>query len=50
MLKLFLIDRAGFVREIYALDTLKPPQLANDVLTLVQEANRARAPAASAAW
>lgn len=37
MLKLFLIDRSGFVREIYALDTLHPPQLANDVLTLVQE-------------
>lgn len=37
MLKLFLIDRAGFVREIYALDTLHPPQLANDVLTLVRE-------------
>jgi protein SCO1/2 len=46
MLKLFLIDRAGFVREIYALDTLYPPQLANDVLTLVQEVNRGRAPAA----
>ena len=43
MLKLFLIDRAGFVREIYALDTLHPPQLANDVLTLVHEANGARA-------
>jgi cytochrome oxidase Cu insertion factor (SCO1/SenC/PrrC family) len=37
MLKLFLIDRDGFVREIYALDTLHPPQLANDVLTLVRE-------------
>jgi cytochrome oxidase Cu insertion factor (SCO1/SenC/PrrC family) len=37
MLKLFLIDRAGNVREIYGLDTLHPPQLANDVLTLVRE-------------
>ena len=47
MLKLFLIDRAGFVREIYALDTLYPAQLANDVLTLVQEAERGRTPAAA---
>lgn len=46
MLKLFLIDRAGFVREIYALDTLHPPQLANDVLTLVLEMNRGRTRAA----
>jgi hypothetical protein len=37
MLKLFLVDRAGFVREIYGLDTLHPPQLENDVLTLVRE-------------
>ena len=43
MLKLFLIDRAGFVREIYALDTLHAPQLANDVLTLVREVDGSRA-------
>lgn len=43
MLKLFLIDRAGFVREIYALDTLHPPQLVNDVLTLVGEAGNGKA-------
>jgi cytochrome oxidase Cu insertion factor (SCO1/SenC/PrrC family) len=46
MLKLFLIDRAGFVREIYALDTLYPAQLANDVLTLVREGARGRTTAA----
>lgn len=37
MLKLFLIDRAGFVREIYALDYLHPAMMVNDINTLLLE-------------
>jgi protein SCO1 len=38
MLKLFLIDRLGMVREIYSLDFLQPPVLYNDIRTLALEA------------
>jgi cytochrome oxidase Cu insertion factor (SCO1/SenC/PrrC family) len=37
VLKVFLIDRAGFVREIYSSDFLHPRMLRNDVETLVLE-------------
>ncbi|HET9022941.1 MAG TPA: SCO family protein [Burkholderiaceae bacterium] len=37
MLKLFLIDRAGVVREIYALDYLHPDMMVNDINTLLLE-------------
>jgi cytochrome oxidase Cu insertion factor (SCO1/SenC/PrrC family) len=37
VLKVFLIDRAGFVREIYSSDFLHPRTLRNDVETLVLE-------------
>ena len=37
MLKLFLIDRAGVVREIYALDYLHPDMMVNDIETLLLE-------------
>ena len=37
MLKLFLIDRAGIVREIYALDYLHPDMMMNDINTLLLE-------------
>ena len=37
MLKLFLIDRAGIVREIYALDYLHPEMMVNDIETLLLE-------------
>jgi protein SCO1 len=40
MLKLFLIDPAGSVREIYALDFLQPEVMLNDILTLRMEAQR----------
>jgi cytochrome oxidase Cu insertion factor (SCO1/SenC/PrrC family) len=39
MLKVFLIDAAGVVREIYALDYLHPAVILNDIRTLVLEAN-----------
>jgi cytochrome oxidase Cu insertion factor (SCO1/SenC/PrrC family) len=38
MLKLFLIDREGRVREIYALDFLHPDMMLNDIDTLLMEA------------
>jgi protein SCO1/2 len=38
MLKLFLIDAAGTVREIYALDYLQPEVMLNDIRTLRMEA------------
>ena len=38
MLKLFLIDPAGTVREIYALDYLQPQVMLNDIRTLRLEA------------
>jgi cytochrome oxidase Cu insertion factor (SCO1/SenC/PrrC family) len=37
MLKLFLIDREGIVREIYALDYLHPAMMINDIETLLME-------------
>lgn len=37
MLKLFLIDRHGVVREIYALDYLHPAMMINDIETLLLE-------------
>jgi cytochrome oxidase Cu insertion factor (SCO1/SenC/PrrC family) len=37
MLKLFLIDRSGVVREIYALDYLHPEMMVNDIQTLLLE-------------
>ncbi len=37
MLKLFLIDRDGVVREIYALDYLHPAMMINDIETLLME-------------
>ena len=37
MLKLFLIDRWGVVREIYALDYLHPDMMMNDIETLLLE-------------
>ena len=40
MLKLFLIDTHGVVREIYALDTLQPEVMLNDMRTLSMEAAR----------
>lgn len=40
MLKLFLLDRDGFVREIYALDYLHPMMILNDVETLLLEERR----------
>jgi protein SCO1/2 len=40
MLKLFLIDAAGTVREIYALDYLQPEVMLNDIRTLRLEAQR----------
>jgi protein SCO1 len=43
MLKLFLIDRDGMVREIYALDYLHPAMMLNDIETLLIEERRARA-------
>jgi len=44
MLKLFLIDAHGVVREIYALDYLHPELLYNDIVTLLAE-ERGAAPA-----
>jgi len=46
MLKLFLIDAAGTVREIYALDYLQPEVMLNDIRTLRME-GRARESRAS---
>jgi protein SCO1 len=37
MLKLFLLDAEGMVREIYALDYLHPQVIANDIETLLME-------------
>jgi len=43
MLKLFLIDRDGVVREIYALDYLHPPMMVNDIETLLLEERQTNA-------
>lgn len=40
MLKIFLIDSAGVVREIYALDFVQPEVMLNDVRTLMMEWDR----------
>jgi hypothetical protein len=40
MLKLFLIDPEGTVREIYALDFLHPAVILNDIRTLAMESPR----------
>jgi cytochrome oxidase Cu insertion factor (SCO1/SenC/PrrC family) len=40
MLKMFLIDRAGVVREIYSLAFLQPEVMLNDIRTLVMEKPR----------
>jgi protein SCO1 len=39
MLKMFLIDRTGFVREIYSLAFLQPPVMLNDLRSLSMEEN-----------
>ena len=41
VLKVFLIDRSGFVREIYTSTFLHPQTLLNDIETLVMEEGRA---------
>lgn len=43
MLKLFLIDPSGVVREIYALDYLHPDMMVNDIETLLLEERAAAA-------
>ena len=40
VLKVFLIDRAGFIREIYTSTFLHPQTLLNDIDTLVMEDSR----------
>jgi len=42
VLKVFLIDRAGFIREIYTSTFLHPKTLLNDIETLVMEDARER--------
>ena len=42
VLKVFLIDRAGFVREIYSSMFLHPKTVLNDIETLVLEERAAR--------
>jgi cytochrome oxidase Cu insertion factor (SCO1/SenC/PrrC family) len=42
MLKLFLIDREGRVREIYSTDFLHPQAMLNDIRTLVMEEDARR--------
>jgi len=42
VLKVFLIDRSGFVREIYSSDFLHPRAVLNDIETLVLEERAAR--------
>jgi cytochrome oxidase Cu insertion factor (SCO1/SenC/PrrC family) len=44
MLKMFLIDRAGVVREIYTLAYLQPAVIANDIRTLYLEETAQVAP------
>lgn len=41
LLKVFLIDRDGWIREIYTFAYLDPPVLLNDIRTLLQETNAA---------
>lgn len=42
MLKLFLIDREGRIREIYSTAFLHPEAMLNDIRSLVMEADAAR--------
>jgi protein SCO1 len=42
VLKVFLIDRAGFIREIYTSTFLHPKIVLNDIETLLQEESTAR--------
>jgi cytochrome oxidase Cu insertion factor (SCO1/SenC/PrrC family) len=42
MLKLFLIDRQGWVREIYSTDFLHPEAMLNDIRTLLMEEDARR--------
>jgi len=49
MLKLFLIDGRGEVREIYSLAFIQPPVIFNDIKTLALEAGRPSRVASSAA-
>ena len=44
MLKMFLIDARGEVREIYTLAFLQPPVILNDIVTLALEAGRHQQP------
>jgi protein SCO1 len=44
MLKMFLIDAHGEVREIYTLIFLQPQVIFNDIKTLALEAGRGPAP------
>jgi hypothetical protein len=44
VLKVFLIDRAGFIREIYTSTFLHPQTLLNDIETLVMEDGRQGSP------
>jgi hypothetical protein len=44
VLKVFLIDRAGFIREIYTSTFLHPRTLLNDIETLVMEDGRPGSP------
>jgi protein SCO1/2 len=44
VLKVFLIDRAGFIREIYTSTFLHPKTLLNDIETLVMEDSREGSP------
>ncbi len=43
MLKLFLIDATGVVREIYSLAFVHPEVMLNDIQTLLMEADRTAA-------
>ena len=49
MLKMFLIDRAGMVREIYTLAYLQPRVILNDIKTLLMESRSIRHPDAGEA-
>jgi cytochrome oxidase Cu insertion factor (SCO1/SenC/PrrC family) len=43
MLKLFLIDASGVVREIYSLAFVHPEVMLNDIQTLLMESDRTAA-------
>jgi len=50
MLKLFLIDPSGTVREIYALDFLQPDVMLNDIRTLRMEDHHSSQASNSSGW